>query len=289
MLCWRVIMIEKIEIEGVEISNPNRIVFEKQKIKKIDVVKYYQTISSHILPYIENRLLSVIRCHNGITDSCFIRKHTSNDNPHIKKFDGDKNEEYFYLQDKIGIIAEAQMGTIEFHTWGSKIQKINKPDVMVFDLDPDENMPIAKLRKGVKLLKKLLDDLNLVSFLKTSGGKGYHIVVPFSNCKNWEIFYNFAKKIADLLEATYPKFFTANIRKAERKGKIFVDSLRNGKGATCVSPYSLRAKNGASISMPIAWENLNKIKPNQITIRNFERHLTPNPWQNFFKINQTLK
>lgn len=282
-------MTEKIKIEGVNISNPNRIVYEKEKIKKIDVVKYYQTISKYILPYVESRLLSVIRCHNGITDSCFIRKHTSNDNPHIKKFDGGKDDEYFYLQNRIGIIEEAQMGTIEFHTWGSQIYKINNPDIMVFDLDPDENMPISRLRQGVRHLKDLLEDLNLVSFLKTSGGKGYHIVVPFSNCKDWETFYSFAKKVADLMEATYPNLYTANVRKAERKGKIFVDSLRNGKGATCVAPYSLRVKKGASISMPIAWENLSKIKPNQITIRNFSKYLTPNPWQNFFKIKQTLK
>lgn len=278
-----------IEIESVEITNPSRIVYEKKKIKKIDVVKYYQKISTYLLPYIENRLLSVIRCHNGITDSCFIRKHTSNDNPHIKKIKVDENEEYFYIADKIGIIAEAQMGTIEFHTWGCKVQNIESPDVMVFDLDPDENMPIARLRQGVKLLKKLLDDLNLVSFLKTSGGKGYHIVVPFSSCKNWESFYNFAKKIADLLEATYPKIFTANIRKVERQGKIFVDALRNGKGATCVSPYSLRAKENASLSMPIAWENLNKIKPNQVTIYNYQKYLTPNPWKNFFTVKQVLR
>lgn len=280
---------KKTKIEGVEITNPDRIVFQKNKIKKIDVIKYYQKIAEHILPYIESRLLSVIRCHNGITDSCFIRKHTSNDNPQIKKFDTKNNEDFFYIQDKIGIIAEAQMGTIEFHTWGSKVQKINKPDIMVFDLDPDENMPIAKLRQGVIKLKKTLDDLNLVSFLKTSGGKGYHIVVPFSSCKSWKVFYDFAKKVADLMQATYPDLFTANVRKAERKNKIFVDALRNGKGATCVSPYSLRAKQNASISMPIAWESLAKIKPNQVTIRNFEKYLTPNPWQDFFKTNQSLK
>ena len=270
MLCWRAIMNSKKKINEIEITNPDRIVYEKVKIKKIDVIKYYQKISTHILPYIENRLLSVIRCHNGIKDSCFIRKHTSNDNPHIKSIKVDKYEEFFYLKDEIGLLSEAQMGTIEFHTWGCKAQNINKPDIMVFDLDPDENISIARLKQGVMHLKNVLDELNLVSFLKTSGGKGYHIVVPFSACKNWDIFYEFAKKVANLMQATYPDLYTTNIRKAERKGKIFVDALRNSKGATCVAPYSLRAKKNASISMPISWENLNKIKPNQITMRNYE-------------------
>lgn len=282
-------MIKNTQIEKVEITNPDRIVYNYKKIKKIDVVKFYEKISPYLLPYIENRLVSVIRCHDGIKDFCFIRKHISNNNPHIKKFEVEKGEEFFYLVDKIGIISEIQMGTIEFHTWGSKVQNIDKPDIMVFDLDPDVNVTILKLRQGVKLLKKLLDELNLVSFLKTSGGKGYHVVVPFSNCKNWDTFYDFAKKVADLAEATYPKFFTANIRKAERTGKIFVDALRNSKGATCVAPYSLRAKDKASLSMPISWENLDKIKPNQVTISNFTKYLSPDPWKDFFKTKQKLK
>ena len=138
------------------------------------------------------------------------------------------------------------------------------------------------------MLKEVLEQLNLKSFLKTSGGKGYHIVVPIK-CKNWDDCNQFAKRVAELLQNRYPKLFTTNIRKAERGGKIFVDYLRNSRGATCVCPYSLRARENATISLPIAWNDINKIKPNQVTIKNYKKYIGTNPWQDFFKIRQSLK
>ena len=159
---------------------------------------------------------------------------------------------------------------------------------MIFDLDPDEKMEIGTLRQGVVNLKKVLDDLNLKSFLKTSGGKGYHIVVPFEKSKNWEQFNNFAKQVAVVLESRFPTLYTTNIRKAERKNKIFIDYLRNSKGSTCVAPYSLRAKENAPISFPILWKDINSILPNQITIKNYKKYLKSSLWQDFFETTQSL-
>lgn len=274
-------------MKNLKITNPDKILFPEDKIKKIDLINYYIDISSYMLPYVENRLLSVIRCHEGIKGECFFKKHPTTDKEFVKTFK-DKNEEYFFISTKEELVYQAQLGTIEFHTWGSKIQKVNKPDLMVFDLDPDEKLSLEKLRDASIKVKSVLDELNLKCFLKTSGGKGYHIVVPFSSSKNWDKFYDFSKQIALLIEQKWPQEFTTNIKKTNRKGKIFIDYLRNNRGSTCVAPYSVRARDGASISMPIDWKDLTNIKPNEINIFNYKKYLNKS-WENIYKINQILK
>ena len=194
-----------------------------------------------------------------------------------------------YINTEKDIIYQAQMGTLEFHTWGSKIDSINKPDLMVFDLDPAPNVDIDKLRQGVLLLKGVLDKLKLKSYLKTSGGKGYHIVVPFSKSKNWKTFKEFSNNIAKLCEKLYPDMFTTSIRKKDRNGKIFVDYLRNEKGSTCVCAYSLRARKNAPVSVPISWQSLSKIAPNKLTIKDTIKYATThNPWKDIYEIKQEL-
>lgn len=274
-------------MEKIKITNPNKILFFKGKIKKIDIINYYIDISSLMLPFIENRLLSVIRCHGDNDKECFYKKHPSNDKDMVKlkKING---EEYFYINTQVELVYQVQMGTIEFHPWGSFVKTFNKPNMMVFDLDPDEKLPLEKLRDAVLKVKSVLDELNLISFLKTSGGKGYHIVVPFKESSSWNVFYDFSKKVAEFVEAKWPNIFTTNIRKVERKGKIFIDYLRNNKGSTCVAPYSVRARDNAPVSMPISWKDLHKIKPNEITLTNYKKYLT-NSWEDYFKSTQTIQ
>lgn len=271
----------------IKISNPDKILFPKEKITKMDVINYYIEVSNLMLPYIKNRLLSVIRCHDGINGECFFKKHPSNDKDFVNSF-MDDDEEYFYVKNQTELVYQAQMGTMEFHSWGSCVPKVNKPNFMVFDLDPDEKLPLSKLRDAVKKVKSVLDELNLRSFLKTSGGKGYHIVVPFSKAKDWKTFYEFSQNIAIFTEQKWPQTFTTNIKKVERKGKIFLDYLRNNRGSTCVAPFSIRARDKAPISMPISWKDLDKIKPNEITIKNYKKYLN-NSWRDFFEIKQELK
>lgn len=271
----------------VEISNPDKILFPKDKITKLDVINYYVEVSHLMLPYLKNRLLSVIRCHDGVKSECFFKKHPSNEKDMVHKY-MDEDKEYFYIVSQTELIYQAQMGTMEFHPWGSSITKINNPNMMIFDLDPDKKLPLVKLRDAVKKVKSILDELNLVSFLKTSGGKGYHIVVPFSSTKNWKTFYEFSQKISIYAEQKWPEIFTTKIKKIERKGKILLDYLRNNRGSTCVAPFSIRARENAPISMPISWKNLNEIKPNEVTIKNYKKYLN-NAWKNFFEIQQELK
>jgi bifunctional non-homologous end joining protein LigD len=182
------------------------------------------------------------------------------------------------------------MGTLEFHTWGSRVDELEKPDIMVFDLDPDEGMELAQVRQGVRDLKGILEELSLVSFLKTSGGKGYHVVVPLIPTVSWEVFHDFAKRIAEVMEGTWPQRYTSNIRKSKRTDKIFIDWIRNGRGATSIAPYSIRARAGAKVSMPIAWDELDTVAPNGVDMPGALLRTQKNdPWENFFAVTQHLK
>lgn len=281
-------------IGGVKISNPDRIIFEDPAIRKVDVVKYYAQVSERMLPYAGNRLLSVVRCHKGVTETCFFKKHPGADNKGIAAVpvinSSGETKEYFCVKNVYGLISEAQMGTIEFHTWGSRADDIDRPDVMVFDLDPDVDLELGRVREGVRDLKSILDQLALVSYLKTSGGKGYHVVVPFLPSADWDTFSGFAKRIAEIMEQKWPDRYTSNIRKDKRRDRIFIDWIRNGRGATSIAPYSIRARKGALVSMPISWEELDTIPPDGIDMEKALSRITGiDPWKDFYQTRQRLK
>ena len=272
-------------IEGIEISNPDKLIYKNPNTTKIDVIKYYQSVAKVMLPYLEKRIISTVRCPEGIDENIFFKKHFEGEKEGLCKIflkGKEEVEDYYFITNIKGLISEAQMNSIEFHVWGSKINDLENPDMMVFDLDPDEKLSLKKLRDGVKDLKGILDELKLKSYLKTSGGKGYHVVVPIKNM-NWEEFREFAKNIAILMETKWPEKYTSNIRKDKRNNKIFIDWVRNTKGATSIAPYSLRTRKNATVSCPISWDELDKVKPSDITIKNISKRLKKNPWKNFYK------
>ncbi len=285
---------QTIVVDGVTISKPDKVMFEGTGITKGDVVRYYEKVSERMLPYVGNRILSIVRCPDGASNACFYQKHPGPDvdgiiTIPILENDGE-TEEYFYIRDVRGLLAEVQMGTLEFHPWGSRVENLEKPDMMVFDLDPDEGLDLQKVREGVRDLKSLLDELSLVSYLKTSGGKGYHVVIPLEPSAGWDAFREFAKRIAEAMEQRWPECYTSNVRKVRRKGKIFVDWIRNGRGATSVAPYSLRARKGAPVSMPILWEELDSVIPNGVKMEDaLVRMAYEDPWKDFFQTHQRLK
>ena len=278
-------------VEGVEISNPQKLIFPNPKVTKFDIVLYYQTVARRMLPFLNHRLISTVRCPSGITGDRFFKKHLETKSDGIARVhvpsDKDKKTDYYYIKDISGLISEVQMNSYEFHIWGCKANKLSKPDMLVFDLDPDENMSLDKVREGVKDLKSILDELHLVSFLKTSGGKGYHVVVPIQSLKSWTSFRKFAKNIAEIMEMKWPQKYVSNMRLKNRKGKIFIDWVRNTKMATSVAPYSIRVKKTPSVSMPISWRELDKVSPNEITMKDaIQRLKRKDPWENFFDIQQ---
>lgn len=280
----------KMSKEKIEITHPNKVMYSNPKITKEEVVKYYEEVAKHMLPFIENRILSVKRCPKGIEGNIFFKKHLEPSREGIKAIklpsSKDKKDDYYYIINENGLINEANMNSIEFHVWGSNIKKINNPNIMVFDLDPDESLNLNKVREGVKDLKKILDELKLKSYLKTSGGKGYHVVVPIKNKVTWKEFQSIAKNIAKLMENKWSEKYTSNMRMEKRKGRIYIDWVRNTKGATSIAPYSLRARPNAPVSMPIKWSELDKIKPNEITLKKALKRLKrkefKDPWENFF-------
>lgn len=282
------------EAGSVTITHPDKLMFEEDHISKGEMAEYYTKVSKRMLPYVSGRLLSLVCCPKGITQTSFFKKHPASadkESPvlHITENDGDESD-YLYIDDLHELILQVQNNAIEFHTWGSRVNNLEKPDMMVFDLDPDEGMDLARVRQGVLDVKKILDDLSLTSYLKTSGGKGYHIVVPFQTGASWEAFLDFARKTAEVLEKKWPDRYTSNVRKAKRKGRIFIDWIRNGRGATSVAPYSIRARKGARISMPIPWDELDDVKPNGITMEEAVRRLQdPDPWAGFYENSQRLK
>lgn len=279
--------------ESVVITHPEKVVYKKSGITKGDIAAYYTEAAKRMLPFIENRILSVVRCPGGIDESCFYKKHPANDTRgvHGVRVTGSDGgtDEYYYVTDAYGLLSEVQMNTLEFHTWGSRIETLEQPDVMVFDLDPDEGMGLDRIRQGVKDLKGILDQLSLVSYLKTSGGKGYHIVIPFRPAAGWEAFHAFAENTAKTMEAMWPDRYTSNVRKARRANRIFIDWIRNGRGATSVAPYSVRARQGAPVSMPLSWKELDTVAPNEISIQEALKRLRrKDPWAGFFENDQRL-
>jgi len=281
-------------IEGIKITKPDKVLYDDGTITKADVARYYAAVSERMLPYISDRILTTVRCPKGISQTCFYKKHPSSDSKGVITVPITSNsgeaEEYFYIENVAGLISEVQMGTLEFHTWGSCVSQLEKPDVMVFDLDPDEGMELDRIRQGVRDVKNILSELSLQSYLKTSGGKGYHVVVPLKPSITWNGFHDFAKQVAQVMEHKWPDRYTSNVRKAKRAGRIFIDWIRNGRGATSIAPYSLRARKGASVSMPIAWDELDEVAPDGIGMAEALMRIHENdPWEGFFQNEQMLK
>ncbi len=281
-------------IEGIKISNPDKVMFDEPVITKAEVVQYYKKVSERMLPYVSYRILSAVRCPKGITQTCFYKKHPGSDSKGIDTIpiatSKGETEEYFYIKNTSGLISEVQRGTLEFHIWGSRVDELEMPDFMVFDLDPDEGMELSRVRQGVQDIRSILNELSLKSYLKTSGGKGYHVVVPLRPIVAWNTFHDFARRVAEVMEQKWPDRYTSNVRKAKRSGKIFIDWIRNGRGATSIAPYSIRARRGAKVSMPIQWDELYTVAPDGVNIEDAILRISDNdPWKDFFQNDQMLK
>ncbi len=281
-------------IEGIKISSPDKVMFDDPEVTKADVARYYEQVSKRMLPYVSHRILSIVCCPKGVSQSCFFKKHPASDNKGIitmpiRTGDGE-TEDYFYIENTSGLVSQVQMGTLEFHIWGSRVDELEKPNMMVFDLDPDEGMDLDTVRRGVRDIKDILTELSLNSYLKTSGGKGYHVVVPLKPTVSWDTFHDFARRVAEVMEQKWPDRYTSNVRKAKRANKIFIDWIRNGRGATSIAPYSIRARKGAKVSMPIAWDELDTVAPDGISMADALMRIgKEDPWKDYFQNNQQLK
>lgn len=244
------------------ITHPERVVYASG-VTKGDVAAYYAAIAPRMLPELANRPLSLIRCPDGTEGACFFQKHWT---PTLGKGVGaiklrqkDGVEDYLYVRDAGGLLALVQMNAIEFHPWGSRIDKPELPDRLVFDLDPAEDLAWSRVVAAARHVRARLRALGLESFVRCTGGKGLHVVAPIDRGPSWDAAKDFSNALADRLEAAQPERFVATMSKEKRVGRIFVDWLRNARGATSVTSWSLRARPGAPVAVPLRWEDLGKV------------------------------
>ena len=210
----------------------------------------------------------------------------------LRMKDPEDSQELLFVRDFDGVAALVQFGVVEIHIWGSTVDQLEKPDQIIFDLDPDEGLDVDAVREAALDIRAKLDELSLANFVKTSGGKGYHVVVPLKPSADWTKVKGFAHDFAKAMAQAEPDRYTATLSKKARKGRIFIDYLRNGKGSTTVAPYSSRAKKGATVSMPVTWEEIEDgLQPNAFPIGDkttLDRLKQADPWQDFFKQGKPL-
>ena len=247
--------------DEVKISNPERVIFPDSGQTKGELAEYYRAVAPLMLPWAGLRPVSLVRCPQGRAKKCFFQKHDSGSfGPHVHHVPVVEKrgniEDYLYVEDPAGLLACVQMGTIEFHGWGSRSTDVEAPDRMVFDLDPDEGLDFEDVKSAAKHLHDRLADLGLTTFAMLTGGKGVHVIAPLTPGHSWDEHKDFSKRFAEALSMAEPDRFTANLSKAKRKGKIFIDYLRNQRGATAILPYAARARSGAPVAAPIAWGEL---------------------------------
>lgn len=283
-------------VGGVTLSNPQRVLYPHQGLTKLDLANYYAAVAAEILPHVVNRPLSTVRCPQGRAQKCFFQKHVGETlGPPvfpIRVREKSGTADYIGIDSLAGLLTLVQFGVLEIHPWGARKDDVEKPDWLTFDLDPGEKVGFAAVVAGAERLRELLGGLDLQSFVKTSGGKGLHIVVPLTRRAGWDEAKGFAAGIAAQLAREEPERYVDNMSKAKRRGRIFVDYLRNGRGATSVAPYSTRAREGAPVSMPLAWGDLARLEnAAQYTVTNTAAHLRKrrnDPWANFFRVRQQL-
>ncbi len=249
----------------VKVSNRDRVIFPETGQTKGELADYYAAVAPLMLPFAARRPISLVRCPQGRAKKCFFQKHDSGSfGPHvhhvpITEKDGGA-EDYLYVEDAGGLVSCVQMGTIEFHGWGARSDAVERPDRMIFDLDPDVDLDFEAVKSAARDIHDRLSDIGLASYAMLSGGKGVHVVVPLTPGHSWEAHKDFSRRFAEALSMVEPDRFVATMSKAKRKGRIFIDWLRNQRGATAVLPYSARAREGAPVAMPIAWGELKDFK-----------------------------
>ncbi|HVN39067.1 MAG TPA: non-homologous end-joining DNA ligase [Myxococcota bacterium] len=283
---------------GFAFTNLEKVLYPEIGLTKADLVAYYALVADRLLPQVAGRPLTLVRCPEGHTGSCFFQKHANAGVPdvvdriEIREEDGSVGI-YMAIHDVAGLLAAPQLGALELHTWVSHVDDLEHPDQLVFDIDPDEDLPFERVALTAQLLRQRLGDLGLESFVKTTGGKGLHVVAPVKPRHSWDEHKDFAYAVALSLEREAPDRYTTNARKARRKGRIYLDYLRNGRGATAVAPYSTRRRPGAPVATPLTWSELEHgIDPKKLDVIAVAKRLAKlaeDPWAGYAKLRQSIR
>lgn len=279
---------------SVTLSHPDKLLWPREKISKSGLLDHYRLVWPRMGPFVVERPLALVRAPDGVEGERFFQKHASpgmSDHIH-RATDPEDGEQILYIKDFDGLAALVQIGVVEVHVWGATIDRIDMPDQIVFDLDPDEGIGPDRVRDAALDIRSRLDKLSLPAFVKTSGGKGYHVVVPLKPEAGWSEVKGFAHDFAKAMEQAEPERFTATLSKKAREGRIFIDYLRNGRGSTTVAPYSSRAKKGATVAMPVRWDEVEAgVAPDAFPLGGkaiLRRLAQDDPWADFFSKGRPL-
>ncbi|AZO79842.1 MULTISPECIES: DNA ligase D [unclassified Bosea (in: a-proteobacteria)] len=276
----------------VTLSNPDKPLWPDIGFTKQDLLDYYASVWERMAPFVVERPLSLLRAPDGVGGQVFFQKHAGAGlHKAVSRMKDKDGEELLFIRDFDGLAALVQLGTVEVHVWGATIDAVETPDQIIFDLDPDQGVPMERVREGALTVRQRLDELGFESFLKTSGGKGFHVVLPLKPKADWDEVKGFARDFAKAMEQAQPKLYTATLSKKARKGRIFIDYLRNGRGSTAIAPFSTRARPGAAVAMPVAWELLEKsLAPDAFKAPEVTKKGPPDDaWAAFFKPKRSLK
>ena len=282
----------------VRLTHPDKLLYPERKLSKRDVADYVMRVAEWMLPHLRDRALTLVRCPDGVGGACFFSKHALAGLPAsvarvpVRESDGSE-ELYASVSDALGLVALVQMSTIVIHLWGSRLDHVDCPDRLVFDLDPDEGLDFARIVAAALEVRERLEQLGLRSFVKTTGGKGLHVVVPIEPELDFDRVKQFCRTFAQRMASDAPDRYTAVLSKAERRGKIFIDYLRNGRGATSIAPYSPRAKPEATVSTPLRWDELSgSLQPERYTLITVPERLAKleiDPWAEIFTLRQSIR
>jgi bifunctional non-homologous end joining protein LigD len=287
------------EAAEVSVTHPDRVFWPATGQTKRDLIAYYEKVADWMLPHVVGRPIAMLRCPEGVEDPvseggrpCFFHKHPGPDFPgpfqRVEVVESGGPTEYLTVIEARSLTALAQMGVLEIHVWGSTWPDIEHPDMVVFDLDPDSALPWHAVADGSRLVRDTLGALGLDSFVKTTGGKGLHVVAPILPSETWQVVHDLARAVAGAVVAQAPDRYTDNMSKAKRQGKIFIDYVRNNRGSTSIAPYSSRARERATVAVPLRWSELSgRIRPDTYTIADLParlRRLKSDPWESYFDV-----
>jgi bifunctional non-homologous end joining protein LigD len=281
----------------IRLTSPDKVLWPDAGVTKRHLAEYYIEAQDRLMPYLKDRPLTVYRCPDGLGKFCFWEKHLDDPLPRglsAISLDDAKTEKkrgaYFYAASIEGVLALAQLGALELHVWGSRASRVEHPDLMIFDIDPDAGLPWTRVIEGCVAVRARLEEIGLRSWLKTTGGKGLHVCVPLGRRQTWDEVKAFSRALAEDLARREPSKYTSNPLKVQRRGRIFIDYLRNGRGATAVAAWSTRARPGAPVSVPLAWEELDaSLDPAAFTLKTAGARLRrADPWTGFAACRQTI-
>jgi bifunctional non-homologous end joining protein LigD len=282
---------------GVKITHPDRLVWPELGVKKVDLARYVEEVGDWFLPHLKDRPLSLVRCPDGVAGECFYQRHltmaASPGSLRTVKRERSRKSAYIYAESLDAVVSAVQNGAVEFHTWGATVPDIRHPDRFTMDLDPDEALPWKALVEATLLTRTLIEGLGLKCFLKTTGGKGLHVVAPIQPALEWGEVKAFTQRIAETLVKARPDLFTAKIAKARRPNKVFADYLRNSETASAVAAFSPRARPNAGVSVPLAWEELDPKEDvrSRFNVRNVPARLASlkkDPWAGYWTTRQAI-